>query len=198
MYINFKILSTKGLSPIDVVNLQTISQNKFDNLGEIITKNIPLDLIEKYQEMGYISFVKEKNKKDTLQNRVRLSTKGSEALENIQTPEITEDDLKIFEWVKNIYIKENKEIGNEKRTKMYVAQFSKESGIVQNSLAFLIKTFLSDEKEFLYSQRMQYLFFKGDTLFSTKFDLHSSRLFQYYNKNKIFFDDKFKQLEDGN
>lgn len=195
MYINFQLAKTKGLTPTDVVNLQLISQNKTESLWEIITETVSLQTLDRYQNLGYITLIKAKNKSDTIQNRVRLSPKGSELLEDLQVPEISEDDLRIFEWVKSIYVKEGKEVGNEKRTKMYIAQFSKESGIIQNALAFLIKTFLSDEKEFTYSQKMQYLFFKGESLFSTRFDINSSRLFQYYQKNKTFFDSKFKQFE---
>jgi hypothetical protein len=196
MYINFEIAKKRGLSPTDVVNLQLISQNKTEELEEIITDNIPLSVLNWYQELEYVTLVKAKNKSDSIQNRIRLSSKGNDLLEDLQVPQINDDDLRIFEWVKSIYIKEGKEIGNEKRTKMYIAQFSKESGIVQNSLAFLIKTFLADEKEFTYSQKMQYLFFKGESLFSTRFDINSSRLFQYYQKNKTFFDIKFKQFEE--
>lgn len=196
MYINFSIAKKKGLSPTDVINLQLISQNKTEKLEEAVTENISLSTLTEYQDKGLVTLVNSKNKRDTIQNRIRLSSKGHELLEDLQVPEINEDDLRIFEWVKSIYVKEGKEIGNEKRTKMYIAQFSKESGITQNSLAFLIKAFLSDEKEFTYSQRMQYLFFKGESLFSTKFDIHSSRLFQYYQKNKTLFDNKFKQFEE--
>ena len=196
MYINFDLVKKKELTLTDVVNLQLISQNKNESLEEIITESISLGTLDSYQDRGLVVLIKAKNKRDSIQNRIRLSSKGHDLLEDLQVPEINEDDLRIFEWVKNIYVKEGKEIGNEKRTKMYVAQFSKESGITQNSLAFLIKTFLSDEKEFTYSQRMQYLFFKGESLFSTKFDIHSSRLFQYYLKNKFFFDSKFEKLEE--
>jgi hypothetical protein len=195
MYINFEIAKKRGLSPTDVVNLQLISQNKTESLEDVITDNIPLSVLNWYQELEYVTLVKAKNKSEAIQKRIRLSPKGNDLLEDLQVPQINDDDLRIFEWVKSIYIKEGKEIGNEKRTKMYIAQFSKESGITQNSLAFLIKTFLSDEKEFTYSQKMQYLFFKGESLFSTRFDISSSRLFQYYQKNKNLFDTKFKQFE---
>jgi DNA-binding PadR family transcriptional regulator len=196
MYINFELAKTKGLTPTDVVNLQLISQNKTENLEGIIFDNIPLRILHSYQEQELVTLIKAKNKSESIHNRVRLTPKGHALLEDLQVPEVNEDDLRIFEWVKSIYIKEGKEIGNEKRTKMYIAQFSKESGITQNSLAFLIKTFLSDEKEFTYSQKMQYLFFKGESLFSTRFDISSSRLFQYYQKNKNLFDTKFKQFEE--
>lgn len=159
MYVNFDLMCKWGLSPIDVINLQLISQNKTESLEEVITNNISLEVLDKYQKSEYVSLVKAKNKADTIQNRIRLTSKGSDLLETLQVPEVNEDDLRIFEWLKSIYIKENKEIGNEKRTKMLIALFSKQSGITRNSLAFLIKSFLSDDREFTYSQRMQYLFF---------------------------------------
>ena len=125
MYVNFEIAKKRGLSPTDVVNLQLISQNKTESLEEIITDNIPLTLLDAYQQQELVNLVKAKNKSVTIQNRVRLTPKGHALLEDLQVPEVNEDDLRIFEWVKSIYVKEGKEVGNEKRTKMYIAQFSK-------------------------------------------------------------------------
>jgi hypothetical protein len=51
MYINFEIAKKRGLSPTDVVNLQLISQNKTEKLEEIITDNIPLSVLNWYQEL---------------------------------------------------------------------------------------------------------------------------------------------------
>jgi hypothetical protein len=199
MYINFELAEKKGLSPTDVANLQLISQNKTENLEGVITNNIPLSILNLYQESGYVTLVKAKNKRDSIQNRIRLSTKGNDLLEDLQVPEVNEDDLQLYDWLESIYKKEQKEIGNRKKTKIWISLFRSNSGISRNKLAVLCKTFLNDESQFLYSQRLEYLFFKPANAFAVKFDLEQSKLYQYYIKHKEHFDNKFAKIdEDGN
>jgi hypothetical protein len=199
MYINFEIAKKRGLSPTDVVNLQLISQNKTDKLEEIITDNIPLSVLNWYQELEYVTLVKAKNKSDSIQNRIRLSSKGSDLLEDLQVPQINDDDLQLYEWLERTYQKEGKELGNRKKTKLYIALFRVNSGIDRNKLALLCKTFMNDSSQFEWSKKLEFLFFKPGNVFSVKFDLEQSKLYQYYIKHKEHFDNKFAKIdEDGN
>lgn len=197
MYINFQIAKNKGLTPTDVANLQLICQNKNEKLWEIITETISLQTLDRYQNLGYITLVKAKNKSDSIQNRVRLSTKGYELLEDLQVPEINEDDLMLYDWLEATYKKEDKELGNRKKTKLYIALFRAHSGIDRNKLALLCKTFMNDSSQFEWSMRLEYLFFKPSNVFSVKFDLEQSRLYQYYIKHKEHFDNKFAKIEEN-
>jgi DNA-binding PadR family transcriptional regulator len=199
MYINFQLAKTKGLTPTDVANLQLIYQNKLESLWEIITETVSLQTLDRYQQLGYITLVKAKNKSDSIQNRVRLSKKGNEVLEDLQVPEVNSDDLQLYDWLERTYQKEDKEIGNRKKTKLYIALFRAHSGIDRNKLAFLCKTFMNDSSQFEWSKRLEYLFFKPVNVFSVKFDLEQSKLYQYYIKHKEHFDNKFAKIdEDGN
>lgn len=197
MYINFQLAKTKGLTPTDVANLQLISQNKTDSLWEIITETVSLQTLDLYQNLGYITLVKAKNKADTIQNRVRLSTKGSELLEDLQVPEVNSEDLMLYDWLESTYKKEDKEIGNRKKTKLYIALFRAHSGIDRNKLALLCKTFMNDSSQFEWSKRLEFLFFKPGNVFSVKFDLEQSKLYQYYLKHKEHFDNKFAKIEEN-
>jgi hypothetical protein len=199
MYINFEIAKKRGLSPTDVVNLQLISQNKTENLFSIINENISLSTLDKYQQLGYITLVKAKNKSDSIQNRVRLSKSGYEILEDLQVPEINDDDLQLYNWLEKTYQKEGKELGNRKKTKLYIALFRVNSGIDRNKLALLCKAFMNDSSQFEWSKKLEFLFFKPGNVFSVKFDLEQSKLYQYYIKHKEHFDNKFAKIEeDGN
>lgn len=200
MYINFEIAKKRGLSPTDVVNLQLISQNKTESLEEIITDNVPLSVLNWYQELGYVTLIKAKNKRNTIQNRVRLSTKGNDLLEDLQVPEVNEDDLQLYGWLETTYQKEGKELGNRKKTKLYIALFRVNSGIDRNKLALLCKAFMNDSSQFEWSKRLEFLFFKPGNVFSVRFDLEQSKLYQYYIKHKEHFDNKFAKIdeEDGN
>lgn len=195
MYINFEIAKKQGFSPTDVVNLQLISQNKTEKLWEIITETMTLATLDRYQSLEYISLVKAKNKSDTIQNRVRLTPKGNAFLEELQIPMINEDDLKLYTWLESVYKSENKEIGNRKKTKLYIALFRANSGIDRNKLAYLCKVFMNDASQFEWSKVLEYLFFKPVNMYSTRFDIEESRLYKYYLKHQTMFDNKFKTLE---
>lgn len=197
MYINFQLAKTKGLTPTDVANLQLISQNKTESLWEIITETVSLQTLDRYQNLGYITLVKAKNKSDSIQNRVRLSPKGSELLEDLQVPEVNSEDLMLYDWLESTYKKEDKEIGNRKKTKLYIALFRSHSGIDRNKLALLCKTFMNDSSQFEWSKRLEFLFFKPGNVFSVKFDLEQSKLYQYYLKHKEHFDNKFAKIEEN-
>lgn len=195
MYINFQLASNRGLSPADVVNLQLIFQNRTEKLVDTISEHVPLNVLEGYQEKGYITLVSAKNKSDTIQNRVRLTPKGSELLEDIQSPEINDDDLQLYNWLEGIYKEEGKELGNRKKTKMYVALFRVNSGIDRNKLAYLCKTFMNDTGQFEWSKKLEFLFFKPSSVYAVKFDIEQSKLYQYYIKNQEHFDNKFAKIE---
>jgi hypothetical protein len=195
MYINFEIAKKQGFSPTDVVNLQLISQNKTESLWEIITETMTLATLDRYQSLEYVSLVKAKNKSDTIQNRVRLTPKGNAFLEELQIPMINEDDLKLYTWLESVYKSENKEIGNRKKTKLYIALFRANSGIDRNKLAFLCKVFMNDTSQFEWSKVLEYLFFKPANMYTTRFDIEESRLYKYYLKHQTMFDNKFKTLE---
>jgi hypothetical protein len=195
MYINTKLLLSRGLSLLDAAVLQIVKQNKFEDVSAIIVENIPLNSLQKYADLGLIEYVKPKNKTQNWAHTIRLSSKGSNWLEDLETPEIEEEDLKMYNWLEGIYKKTGKEVGNRTKTKQFIAAFRTQSGICRNNLAYLCQVFISDEEQFEWSKRLQYLFYKGDSVFSVKFQLEGSRLYQYYLKNEEVFKRRFEELD---
>jgi hypothetical protein len=193
MYINVKILEVHSISLIDTVILQLVKQNKFEDMSEIL-EELSVDL-DSLRMRGLIEGIKGKPK-DSVFKKIRLTEKGSSILDDIEIPEILEEDLKIYDWLESIYTKSGKDIGNKKKTKTLIAKFRAHSGISKNNLAFLCKAFIEDPAQFEYSIRLEYLFFKPANVFTTKFDIESSRLYQYYLKYKDEFDKKFNTKED--
>jgi hypothetical protein len=190
MYINFKILDLKGVSLDDYVLMNIIRQNKFEDVSEKIKEWGGLKELEKY---GLIEYVKGK-KDETEFQRVRLSKLGTKWIEDIQTPEINEDDLRIYDWLEGIYKSLGREVGNRKKTKMHIAQFRVHSGISRNALAYLCQEFIEDEEEMEYSFKLEYLFFKPSSVYQTKFDIDQSRLYKYYLKHQKVFDNAFLEI----
>lgn len=195
-YINYEILTSKNLSLNELPVLQLIKQNKTEDLSQEIKFQVEdTAIIEKWLNIGYIEIIKGK-KGQTEYQKLRTTKLGNKVLEDIATANTSEDSLKIFDWISELYKQSGKELGNQKKTKQFIAQFSKESGIEKNSLAFLIQSFVNDETLFEWSKVLQYLFFKGDSIFAVKFDLYASRLYQYYQKNEDYFNEQFKKWEE--
>ena len=191
-YINFLLARSKGLTLCEISLLQIISQNKSEDHASTIEK-FPEE-IEKFDAQGLTTYIKG-TAKSSAASKIRLSDKGARILEEIQTPEVTEDDLDVYTWLEKKYKEQGKEIGNAKKTKSLIAHFRANSGIERNHLVFLCKVFMNDEKEMEYSQRLEYLFWKREHLYQIKFDINQSRLYQYYLMNKEAFDAKFAQIQ---
>lgn len=195
MYINTTILKSKNLSLQEFSVLCLIRQQKFENNTKILESEVNGDILGKFQTLGLVEYVSRKNKAQKELDLIRTSKKGNEWIDDINTADVCEDTLKIYNWVENIYLSTNREIGNKKRTKQFIAQFSKESSITRNHLAFLIQSFINTESEFDWSKKLQFLFFKGESLFSVRFDLHSSRLYQFYLKQENYFLEQFSKIK---
>ena len=150
-YINYEILTSKKLSLYELPILQLIKQNKTEDLSNEIKFQVEdTQFIEKWLNIGYIEVIKGK-KCQTEYQKLRTTKLGNKVLEDIGTADITEDSLKIFDWISELYKQSGKDLGNQKKTKQFIAQFSKESGIEKNSLAFLIQSFVNDESQFDWS-----------------------------------------------
>lgn len=192
MYINFKLASDRGLTPTQVLALQAIKQNRIEDTSDVIEKLIGLD-VSFFEDNGLVTFIKPKNKKDFRLKLIRLSNRGSQLLDDIETPKIQEEDLKIFEWLKKMYLEMGKDLGNQKMTKMYIALFRINSGIKRNALAKLCNDFISDADNMTYSHVLEYVFFKSPSAYKNSFDLEYSKLWRFYQKNKAYYDNLFTQ-----
>ena len=100
----------------------------------------------------------------------------------------------LYDWMAAVYENLGKEIGNKKKTKMFVALFRAHSGIDKNNLASLLDMFVKDEDNMEYNHKLEFAFFKPATVYQVKFELEQSRLYQYYLNYKSFFDNKFEEL----
>ena len=195
LYINFEVikkLEEDGHDPFPLISILTaINQgNKsfLEGLKDVTEYNLT------FKGKSLVKHVKGR-KNDTWFDTVRLDKAGKELLKDLTEAEVSEDDIKIFDWLSNHYKKIGKEIGNGAKTKRHIRDFRIKSGIVKNNLIRLCYAFVSDESQMEYSHKLEYIFYKPKTVFETRFNLEESRLYQYYMKNKEQFDKVF--TEDG-
>jgi DNA-binding MarR family transcriptional regulator len=196
MYINFKALAHYKISIGDVMILQMAKQQKNEDLGEYIKALVQGN--EKYLDglidNDYLTTIKG-TEKQSFYSKLRLTKKGVNLIDTIETPEIEEQDLIFFEWIEKVYKDRGKKIGNRKKTKLYIALFRVHSGITKNSLALLIKSFLEDEVSQKFSHIAEYVFFKPPNVFSVKFDIEQSKLYQFYLTHQEYFDKEFEKIK---
>ena len=192
MYVNFKMLEVKELDFTDLLTLQAAKQNKAGRTASVIEK-VSDARLEALLNRGLLSTIKGK-KSESIYTKYRITKKGSSLLDLIETPEVEEEDLILFDWISDVYLKKGKEIGNKRKTKMYIALFRTHSGIEKNHLATLLEKFVNDDSNMEYNFRLEYAFFKPSNMFQVRFDLEQSRLYQYYINHKTFFDNLFENL----
>lgn len=191
MYINLKYLAEQSMGFEDLFILQLAKQQKFEDCSEWLSfynSRIP-DL----EKLGYIEYIKG-NKSDSALSKMRISKAGQNILDNVEIAEITENDIKLFEWIKKIYLSRDKKLGNQKKTKLYIALFRTQSGINLNKLATLMNAFVTDEQNMEYNHILEYALFKPASAFATRFNLGESRLYQYYLTHQDHFDKIFEDL----
>lgn len=193
-YINlnnlFKIESVHNIVYLLILKQAT----KKDVSQYLLQTGCTVEHLNDLKEQGYVKFIKGK-KGQTEWQKARLDKKGTKFLNSLDEPEVEDQDIKIFNWLSEIYKKREKEIGNGKKTKRLIASFREKSGIEKNYLAFLCQTFIRDENEQEYSHVLEYIFWKPKNIFQTKFVLEDSRLYKYYLKNKDMFDKKFVEIK---
>lgn len=185
MYLNTNYIHNKGFTLNDIYTLQVIHQNRTENMESVIATYITDDMLDKFVEKGFVSFIKG-GKKDSKFKLIRLSKKGSDFLDNCYTPEITEGDVDMFNYLSSMYLShEDKErkIGNKKKTKIYCAVFRKNLSLSLHEMYWLCWAFLQDYK---YTKVLEYIFFNSNKQRYGKFEnnIEESPLFQYFDENK--------------
>jgi hypothetical protein len=112
-----------------------------------------------------------------------------------ETPEITDEDIVIWDWLVSIYKKRDKKIGNAKKGKIWLANFRVQSGINLNKLSFLCKEFINDKERMEWSFQLDFIFFKPSNVFESRFSLEGSKLWHYYQDRQEFFDNEFEKFD---
>lgn len=188
MYINFSVLSKEELIPLHVFTLIAVKQKEFGYL-EFINLTCIEDLIDK----EFIKRIKVPKKLEGTAESLRITPKGNKFLEELETPEVEEEDKVVFEWLKKHYKKLGKEVGNGARTQRHIRDFRTKSGIQKNNLLKLCLAFIQDEDNMQYNNILEYCFYKPLTAFQTRFQLEDSRLYKYYLKREDYFKSVFEE-----
>lgn len=168
MYINFKYLQTKGISPTDAIYLICCSQNKIDDLKEYME-----NWFGEYNVLSYTEQLKN--------GKFVLTKAGREIYENMQVPEINDDDVKIYEWLLGEARDREWDVSNKKKVLGLVAWFRTQVGLTAKELTELIDKYLQAEDS-KWNKKLEYMFFKPVNMYSKR-NLEESKLFNFKENN---------------
>lgn len=180
MYINFPLFEKSGLQPEDIYFLAGIKQTE----KEVIDK-LTGDIFSRLEALKLLTSIKGKKGDNPMYN-VRLSALGKKLLEDIETPEVSEQHLKMRDYLIDMYLShEDKErvIGNKKLIGIYIS-------VLQNSLDldiyrfyYLCEFFLS---EHIFTKKLENIFMDRNKIRYGEFKNHieDSALYNFYEQRK--------------
>lgn len=189
-YFNFQLAHEKGLNPKILILLQLIRQNKIEPLSPFIAMMIDDDeVLDMLEKDGIIEYVKG-TKKQTHIEKIRLSSKGMSLMEDLETPELTDGDVQMADYLMQMYLNhEDKDrvIGNKKKVKMYCAIFRNRMQLTLHQMYWLSVLFL---EEYQFTKKLENIFFDSNKNRYGKFETHfeDSPLFQFLDENRVRID----------
>lgn len=182
MNINFEYAKNKNISFEDIIALQLIFQNSSGKMEEFILE-VDRSVLNGLFAKKYLTLTKAKNKKQTPQNRVRLSKTGKEIYRNLTAYLVIEEDNLIYNFMSDVYNKLDKKQASKNKIISLIAFFRLESGLNTKQLYELCKRFVNDSDNMAYNNKLEYVFFKPENMYS-KPKLSESRLWDYYENLK--------------
>lgn len=183
MYINYEILTSKNLTLYELGVLQLIKQNKIELLSSEIEFEVTgTDIIQKFIMSGYVEEIKGKAK-ETLYQKLRTTKKGNEVLEDIDIPNVSEGDIKMRDYLIDMYLNNEdteRTVGNKKKIVIYISIMRAELNLSLHQFFYLCEYFLA---EYPFTKVLEYLFFNSNKNRYGKFqnNLQDSPLYQFYD-----------------
>lgn len=184
MYINTKILEQKNLNLTQVALLQILHQNRTEDMSELLESyNDDLDVLK---DRGFIDEVKAKNKQESVFKLLRLRKTGKSVLDAVETPEVSEEHVKMRDYLISIYLNHEdteRVVGNKKLIATYISVLQKYLGINIYQFYYLCEFFLS---EHIYTKKLENIFMDRNKIRYGEFKNHieDSAIFQFYEQRK--------------
>lgn len=185
MYLNFKLLNSRQLTPLDFSFLLAVKGNKTEDNSGVIEYYFK-DVLEKFRETNLITFIKPKNKSQNDYNTVRLTSLGNEWIDDLTTPEVTEGDVKMRNYLCDMYLNNEdteRVIGNKKLISIYISVLRHHLGLDLHEFYYLCDYFLSIH---IYTKKLENIFLdKNKNRYSNfKSNIEDSALYQFWEQHE--------------
>lgn len=164
MYINFRELTSCGMSPTDLAYLLAIRQK-----DDFIIQVIPEDYFARYTELGLI---------ETLKSGVtRLTSKGTSFINYIETPGLTDEILDTLKEMIDMYESYAKDIGvSRKEAESRLCWFMGNTSFKKETILPITKKYLDDSGDYTMSL-CNFIWKPPSQAFSVHMNLKNSKLF---------------------
>ena len=194
MYLNFKLLNSRQLTPLDFSFLLAVKGNKTEDNSGVIEYYFK-DVLDKFRETNLITFIKPKNKSQNYYNTVRLTTLGNEWIDDLTTPEVTEGDIKMRNYLCEMYLNNEdteRVIGNKKLISIYISILRQHLGLDLHEFYYLCDYFLSIH---IYTKKLENIFLdKNKNRYGNfKSNIEDSSLYQFWEQHEQEIRQYFKQ-----
>lgn len=194
MYVNFKLLNSRELEPLDFMFLCAVKANKTEDNSGIIEYYFK-DVLEKFKDTNLITFVKPKNKAQNAYNTVRLTSLGSEWLDDLTTPSVEEHHIKMRNYLCDMYLNNEdteRVIGNKKLIAIYISILQHHLGLTIHEFYYLCDYFLSIH---IFTKKLENIFMDKNKIRYGDFKNHieDSVLYQFWEQKEEEVREYFKQ-----
>lgn len=181
MYLNLKLFKQYNLKPQDLYYLLIIKQVDLEEM-----KQIPDDVFGRFDDLNLLKEVKRKNRSQSVLELVRLSKRGIELIDNLSTPNVLEEHLRMRDYLISLYLNHEdteRVVGNKKLIANYIAVLQNHLSIDIYRFYYLCEFFLS---EHFFTKKLENVFMDRNKIRYGEFKNHieDSPLFQFYEQRK--------------
>lgn len=190
-YINLELLESRKLNLVELFLIQLGKQARIEDVSKSLDKyySVVISLIEK----GYLEMIKGK-KGDIDMQRIRATKLGTEFLDLVGTPLVTDPDIQMYHYLCDMYINEDatRTIGNRKAGLRYCAEFRQIMGFTLHEMYYLCEMYVNNST---FTRVLEYIFFekKNNPYGKFKDNIESSKLYQFWADNEYEIRDYWQQ-----
>lgn len=187
MAYNIEFIEKKGLEAYDVFVMELISQGSSQDMTEPLLMYLNDKCLQRLLTLDIITTVKKKRKADHDFKVIRLNKKGKGILLDARKIGYTAEDGALFDHISLMYEQFEKPLGNPEKVKELLGWFRTESGYTRRQIFKAIRLYLKvqdEDNKGKYISSLENLLWKSDNVFSTKWKLSDSKLYQFIHENK--------------
>lgn len=198
MYVNYKLLTARQITPHEFMFLLAVKSNKTEDNSGVIEYHFK-DVLNKFKDTNYITFVKPKNKSENEYNTVRLTSLGLDCIDDLTTPSVLDEHIKMRNYLCQMYLNnedEERVIGNKKLISIYISILQTHLGLTIHQFFYLCEFFLAEYK---FTKKLENIFLdKNKNQYGNfKSNIESSPLFQFWEQKeqeiRQYFKSKIKE-----
>ena len=182
MYINVNLLKSRNLSLLDLQILQLAKQQRIENVSDVLSEYS--ENVNTLLSLGYLESIKGK-KDDGEFQKIRTTKLGTETLDLISTPLVTDTDIQMYNYLCTMYLEEDstRTLGNRKAGLRYCAEYRQIMGFTPHEMYYLCEMFVNNVT---FTKVLELIFFskKENPYGKFKDNLDSSKLHNFWLDNE--------------